>query len=56
MKPSEIAKNHGLKGLKEIEELTGISRQTLIKWHKDRPRLFDVIVKGSINVKKEDVK
>lgn len=46
MSPSQIAKAEGLKSLAQVSEFTGVSVQTLINWHKNKPRLFDVVVIG----------
>lgn len=45
MKPSEYTKSHGLT-LKQIEDATGQSKQTLINWYKNKPELFNVVVQG----------
>lgn len=45
MTASQLAKQHGF-NLKKVEELTGLSRQTLINWHRDRPELFKIIILG----------
>ncbi len=47
MKPSEKCKAAGLKSLLELSEITGESVQTLINWHKNKPRLFNVVLRGA---------
>ena len=47
MTPSQQAKAAGLKSLKEVSELTGVSIQTLINWHKNKPALFVVVLVGA---------
>lgn len=49
MTPSQQAKAAGLKGLTEVSNLTGVSLQTLTNWHKNKPRLFVVVVKGCVS-------
>lgn len=46
MTPSQQAKAAGLKSLTEVMNQTGVSLQTLTNWHKNKPRLFAVVVKG----------
>ena len=50
--PSECAKSAGLKSLSQISEITGISSHTLINWHRDRPKLFKVVLAGCVVIKK----
>ena len=45
---AKAAKAAGLKSLAEVSEITGIGRETLRVWHRDRPRLFDVILAGCV--------
>lgn len=52
MTPSQQCKAAGLIGLAELSNLTGISRQTLINWHKSKPKLFTVVVAGAAVIKK----
>jgi hypothetical protein len=46
MTASQQAKAAGLKSLKQVSELTGASAQTLINWHKHKPKLFAVVLLG----------
>ena len=46
MTPSQQAKSVGLRSLTQVSELTGVSLQTLSNWHKDKPRLFSVVIDG----------
>lgn len=46
MKAHELAKQHGLKSLTQVSELTGQSNQTLINWHKNKPQLFEIVLLG----------
>ena len=48
MKASEKAKTAGLKNLTELSEITGVSLQTLTNWSKNKPRLFDVVIRGAV--------
>jgi hypothetical protein len=47
MKPSEKAKETGLKSLAELAEISGESVQTLNNWHKNKPRRFELVLKGA---------
>ena len=47
MTPSEQCKEAGLESLAELCRATDVSRQTLINWHKDKPKLFSVVVAGA---------
>lgn len=51
MSASDTCKNHGLKSVQSVANMVGIQRQLLDRWYKNRPLLFDAIVKGcqSIN-------
>jgi hypothetical protein len=46
MSPSRQAKAAGLKNLSEVSEKTGVSLQTLTNWHRDKPKLFAVVLAG----------
>jgi len=48
MTPAQQAKAAGLESLAVVIEMTGISRQTLENWHRNRPQLFDVILAGCV--------
>lgn len=48
MTASKQAKELGLKSLNQVSELTEQSLQTLINWHKNKPKLFDIILNGCI--------
>lgn len=48
MKPSELCKAAGLKGLKHLAQIVGESEQTLRNWSKNRPALFKVILLGAV--------
>jgi len=45
--PSEYCIAQGLAGLHVVIEETGQSRQTLQNWHRNKPDLFKVVVRGS---------
>jgi hypothetical protein len=53
--PSKYAKESGLKNLKEVQEITGVNRDTLVIWFKTRRSLFDVIILGCLEVKSKDI-
>lgn len=46
MTASQQAKATGLKSLSQVAEMTGQSIQTLINWHKNKPDLFDIVLRG----------
>ena len=48
MKPSEQVKMAGLKSLTEMAEAAGMSRETLINWHKERPEVFRLLLLGIV--------
>ncbi len=48
MTASDKAKNKGLKSLKEVCDLTGVSFQTLNNWSNDKPELFEVVLLGCV--------
>lgn len=52
MTPSEQCKHAGLKSLVELSRITGDSVQVLINWHRDRPKRFEVLVAGAVEIKK----
>lgn len=43
---SETAKGYGIKSLVRVSEITGINTVTLNNWHRNRPKLFRVILLG----------
>lgn len=51
MTPSEQCKAAGLKSLAELAKISGVSVQTLINWHKDKPALFATVVAGAVVIK-----
>ena len=48
MSPSEQCKAAGLKSLAQLVAITGVSEQTLINWHRNKPRLFEVVIAGAV--------
>lgn len=46
MTPSQKAKAKGLKSLSQVSEITGVSKQTLSNWAKNKPDLFDTVLAG----------
>ena len=46
MKPSEKAKAVGFKSLQEVVIGSGENKMNLIRWSKDYPRRFELILKG----------
>lgn len=55
MKPSERCKAAGLKSLAELSEICGESVQTLNNWHKNKPRVFDLVLLGAVAKKAASV-
>lgn len=53
--PSKYAKENGMKSLKEVQEITGVNRDTLVLWFKNRRALFDVIILGCVEVKEKGI-
>ena len=51
MTPSQQCKQAGLKSLAELSRVSGVSEQTLINWHRDKPVLFNVVCLGAARVK-----
>ena len=47
MKPSEKCKLAGLKSLAELSQISGESVQTLNNWHKKKPRVFELVLRGA---------
>jgi hypothetical protein len=48
MTASQQAKSTGLKNLLQVTELTGVRAQTLINWHKNKPKLFNIVLLGCL--------
>lgn len=46
---SQLAKSLGAKSLADVSKKTGISPQTLNNWHKNRPKLFKILIIGCKN-------
>lgn len=38
----------GLKNLAQVSEMTGVSRETLRNWFNDKPKLFEIVLKGCV--------
>ncbi len=51
MKPSEKCKAAGLKSLSELVKSTGVNEQTLIRWSRDKPKLFQLCIDGTLKQK-----
>ena len=54
MTPSEVCDTAGLKGLAELRRMTGQSDQTLINWSRNKPELFEIVVIGAAEKKRQD--
>ena len=55
MTPSEQCKSAGLKSLAELVRISGVSEQTLINWHRNKPILFVCVVAGAVVIKAANV-
>lgn len=51
MTPSKQCKAAGLKSLAELVRISGVSEQTLINWSRNKPRLFEIVIAGSLKLK-----
>ena len=47
MTPSQQCKAAGLKSLAELVKISDVSEQTLINWHRDKPKLFKLVLAGA---------
>ena len=56
MTPSEQCKSAGLKSLAELVRISGVSEQTLINWHRSKPKLFVCAIAGAVAIKAANVK
>ena len=48
MTPSEQCKAAGLKSLAELVKISEVSEQTLINWHRDKTKLFKLVLSGAV--------
>jgi len=48
MKCSEQVKLAGLKSKNQFSEITGVAGSTLSDWHRDKPRLFELLLLGTV--------
>jgi len=46
MSPAQTAKHYGLKSLTQVSEISGVSMVTLSNWHRNKERLFHVVLIG----------
>ena len=51
--PSQQCKQAGLKSLAELVDTTATSEQTLINWHRNKPKLFAVVIAGAVALKEK---
>lgn len=52
MTPSEQCKAAGLNSLAQLSRISGVSVQTLINWHRNKPMLFAAVVDGAVVLSK----
>ena len=50
MTAARQAKAAGLKSLAQVSEMTGVSRQTLENWFKNKPDLFAIVLAGCLSI------
>ena len=48
MTAAKYVKKNGLKSLSQVAEVTGVPRNTLDSWHKNKPELFETVVLGCV--------
>ena len=46
MTPSQQAKAAGLDSLAQVSRITGVAVSTLKDWHKNKPKLFAIVLAG----------
>lgn len=51
LSPSDHCHAAGLKSLVELSKISGVCIMTLRNWHKNKPILFDLVVRGAVQVK-----
>lgn len=51
---SQMAKACGLPSLKYVSDKTDISKETLINWHRNRPKAFRVLLVGCETLYREE--
>lgn len=56
MTTAEKVKSAGLLNLKELSELTGQTSDTLRRWDKNKPELFQIVLNGAVKKKLEAVR
>jgi hypothetical protein len=54
MTPSEQCKQAGLNSLAELVKLSTVSEQTLINWHKNKPKVFECVLLGAVAIKSKE--
>lgn len=53
MKPSEYCKQVGLSSLKEMSDISEVSKETLLNWWQTKPNRFKCVARGCVAVKKD---
>ena len=54
MSASKYIKNQGLPSLIYVAGRAGVTRQLLHRWYIDKPKLFEIIVRGCVKEMKEE--
>ena len=47
-KPSQYIKSFGIKSMKQLCDMSGVNRYTLINWHKHKPDLLKMVCLGAL--------
>lgn len=55
MKPSEYCKKIGLNSLKEMADISEVSKETLLNWWQTKPNRFKCVARGCASVKREQL-
>jgi AcrR family transcriptional regulator len=48
MTASQKARSKGLDSLAQITRITGVSKETLTNWHKNKESLFNIVIIGCL--------
>ena len=56
MSPSEQCKAAGLKSLAELQRISKVHKQTLLLWHRTKQHLFNTVILGALELKKQGAK
>ena len=54
MKPSALAKSHGLSSLREVAQMVDRKERILYTWGRERPALLEAIIIGCGQIKRNN--